>query len=142
MGSYGVRVTLAPGKYHCERLRPVLPDNDSAHFSRRVPGYADRMDIPIACSLTPAGAQSQLGEWRTLLAAVVTDAQRPAPTTLMLRLRDDPSQLAAVVALAQREKACCPFFGFAIEIAADSLALQVTVPPDAVSLLDSFAQLS
>lgn len=74
------------------------------------------MDISVACSRTPAGAQSQLGEWR------------------------DP--LAAVVALAQREKACCPFFGFAIEIAADSLALQVTVPPDAVALLDSFAQLS
>jgi hypothetical protein len=119
-----------------------LPGNDSAHFAGRPAGYAGWVDIPIACSLTPAGAQSQLGEWRTLLAAAVTGVQRPAPTTLMLRLREDPGQLAAVVALAQREKACCPFFGFAIEIAADGLTLQVTVPPDAVSLLDGFAQLS
>jgi hypothetical protein len=99
------------------------------------------MEIPIACSLTPAGAQSQAGEWRALLREVVTGVRRPSPTTLSLRLREDPGQLAAVVALAQREKACCPFFGFAIEIGADSLALQVSVPPDAVSILDGFAQL-
>jgi hypothetical protein len=104
-------------------------------------GYAGRVDIPIACSLTPAGARSQLDEWRALLAAAVTGTERPGPAVLSLRLRDDPGQLAAVVALAQREKACCPFFGFALEIGADSVALQVSVPPDAVSILDGFAQL-
>jgi hypothetical protein len=103
------------------------------------------VDIPIACSLTSTAAQSQLEEWRSVLAATVSGARRPSPTRLEFPLREavgrDGGQLAAVVALARREQACCPFFGFALDIRAEEVVLQVTVPPDAVPILDGFAQL-
>jgi hypothetical protein len=44
--------------------------------------------------------------------------------------------IAAVLALAQREVACCPFFTFSLEIGAERLVLAVDVPADAAGVLD------
>ena len=98
------------------------------------------MRIPIACSLSESAARSQLGEWHTLLESSVVATDRPCPSELSLRLRPDLAQLESIVRLAQREKACCPFFDFAIAIEAEAIALRVSVPPDAVSLLDGFGR--
>jgi hypothetical protein len=49
--------------------------------------------------------------------------------------------LAAAVDLAQREKACCDFFEFAIAIESDALWLSVRVPAEASLVLDDFARL-
>jgi hypothetical protein len=38
--------------------------------------------------------------------------------------------------LAQREKACCPFFEFSLDIGAESLCLRLRVPDDAAPVLD------
>jgi hypothetical protein len=95
--------------------------------------------VPIACNLTESAAGSQLEEWRTLLAASVDAVDRVSSTELVLRLGDDPAGLMAIIRLAQREKACCAFFEFALRIEADSVALQVSVPEDATSMLDDFA---
>ena len=51
-------------------------------------------------------------------------------------------QLEAVVRLAQREKACCPFFDFSILVDAGTVALRVSVPAGAAAILDDFARLS
>jgi hypothetical protein len=102
--------------------------------------YAARMDMPIACSLTGTDAQAQLGEWRTLLATSVDGVDQISRTELSLRLRNDPALLEALIRLAQREKACCPFFGFTILIGADSLTLHVSVPEEASWLLGEFAR--
>ena len=59
---------------------------------------------------------------------------------MSLRLRNDLALLEALIQLAQREKACCPFFGFTILIGADSLSLHVSVPEDASWLLGEFAR--
>jgi hypothetical protein len=99
------------------------------------------MEIPIACSLSAVAARSQLDEWRDLLEASVARTDRLSPTELSFRLNDDLTQLAALVQLAQREKACCPFFRFVIRIDADAIVLHVSVPEDAVSVLDGFARL-
>jgi hypothetical protein len=48
--------------------------------------------------------------------------------------------LEAPIRLAQREKACCPFFGFTILIGPDDLALHVSVPEEASWLLSEFAR--
>jgi hypothetical protein len=97
------------------------------------------VDVPIACSLTTTAARSQLDEWRELLATMADAAERVSPTELSLRLRDDRlDQIDAVVRLAQREKACCPFFDFAIRIEADTVTLRISGPADAASLLDNF----
>jgi hypothetical protein len=46
------------------------------------------------------------------------------------------ADIASIAALAQREKACCPFFSFTIEISAERLSLVVEVPDDAIEVLD------
>jgi hypothetical protein len=93
----------------------------------------------IACSLTPSAARGQLDEWRDLLAASVTAVERVSPTELALRLDDRLGQLVAVTRLAQREKACCPFFDFTIGIGAEAVTLHVTAPQEAAALLDALA---
>lgn len=105
-----------------------------------VPAQAAGAGTPIACSLTQTAAQAQLQEWRSILAASVAAIDQVSRTELSLRLRD-LSHLEALARLAQREKTCCPFFGFTICIEADGLALRISVPEDAASLLDQFARL-
>ena len=97
------------------------------------------MQIPIACRLTETAAEVQLGEWRDVLAASVVATERISPTALSLRLADDLTQLDTLVRLAQREKACCPFFEFTLRIDADAVTLGVSVPAGAESILDDFA---
>jgi hypothetical protein len=97
------------------------------------------MNIPIACRLAEPAARAQLEEWRDLLAETAISTTRVSPSELAFRLRDDLPQLNAVVRLAQREKVCCPFFDFAIQIESDAVSLRVSVPDDAVSVLDEFA---
>ncbi|SRR6266567_1798132 len=100
------------------------------------------MEVPIACSLTDSDARAQLGEWRTAMAAAVAATDRRSPTELCLRLRADLGGLADLVRLAQRERACCPFFDFTLQIKATEIALVISVPPDASGVLDMFGELA
>jgi hypothetical protein len=97
-------------------------------------------DPEIACSLDAGTARSQLDEWATLLGPVVVSSERRDPTTLRILL-DDASELGRIAELSRREVACCPFFHFAIEIESTGAALTVSVPLDAVPILDAFAAL-
>jgi hypothetical protein len=100
------------------------------------------VEIPIACTLEPSDARAQGDEWREMLGRLVGGAERVAPGVLRLWLRADLDELPQLVALAQREKACCGFFSFSFEVEVDGLALVVGVPPGAVAILDDFATLS
>jgi hypothetical protein len=95
---------------------------------------------PIACTLDDSAAGAQLAEWRTALAASVVASERVDAQTLELRLRPD-ADLAAILALARREIACCTFFGFAVNLDADKVTFVATVPPEAAPILDAFATL-
>jgi hypothetical protein len=99
------------------------------------------MEPPIACSLDSGGALAQLEEWRNLLDAVVTTVERRAPTELRMQLDADQNSIGAVIALAQREVACCPFFAFTLQVDAHGMTLTTTVPPDAAPVVEAFAQL-
>ena len=92
------------------------------------------MKIPIACNLEPGEARSQLGEWKRLR-RVVARVERVSPHRLEMDLLPE-ADVASIAVLAQREKACCPFFTSTIEISADHLALVVEVPDDAIEVLD------
>jgi hypothetical protein len=98
------------------------------------------MRKPVACSLDNSAARDQLAEGRRALASAVVASERVDAQTLELRLRPD-ADLAAIVALARREIACCPFFGFAFNLDADKITFVATVPPDAAAILDAFATL-
>ena len=98
------------------------------------------MRIPIACSLEVSEAETRIDEWRAFLAESVTSATRDGGS---LRLRLAPSDRALLDAadLAAREKTCCGFFAFTIEVDVDSRTLVVRVPDEAVPVLDDFAGL-
>jgi len=100
------------------------------------------MRVPIACTLTVDDAATRIDEWRTVLRRSVTSARRTSPTEVRLELRDDRAGLDELVGLAQREVACCAFFDFTLSIAVDMVALVVTVPTDAATVLDGFAALA
>ena len=100
------------------------------------------MHVPIACALSATAAHRQVDEWQALLAEVSAGSERSSTTQLSVRLVDDPDLVASVIALARREKACCPFFEFTLRIEAETVSLHIGVPEDATALLDDFASVA
>ncbi|MEA2686756.1 MAG: hypothetical protein QOE93_1951 [Actinomycetota bacterium] len=103
-----------------------------------------RIAVPIACTLEPDAVEDRVTEWHALLAARVDRVDRvervegDGPAAGRLRLRPGDDTLLAAVDLAQREKACCGFFRFSVELEADARWLRVEVPADAAAVLDDF----
>jgi hypothetical protein len=96
------------------------------------------VEIPIACTLSEKQAHAQLGEWQELVARSVRRTSRVASTRLDLTLRSDLVDLISLVRLVQREKECCAFFEFTLDIKADAVALVIEVPEEADGVLDEF----
>jgi hypothetical protein len=96
------------------------------------------MEIPIACSLDAIDGRAQLGEWKEVFERVMLRVDRITPNRLEVTLRQELAELKELVQLAQREKACCPFFGFALIIGSTSTALVVEVPEGSSKILDDF----
>jgi hypothetical protein len=97
--------------------------------------------VPVACTLTASASSDRLEEWRQFLVTSITAAERTSDEKLRLRLVDSPAALTGAADLAQREKACCAFFEFSIELDASSRWLAVEVSPDASEMLTDFATL-
>jgi hypothetical protein len=97
--------------------------------------------VPIACALTADLAADRIDEWRAALSTLVSAAVRTAPGRVRLRLVDGPHPAGLLVDLARREKACCDFFTFAVEIDRQGATMVVEVPDDAVAVLDDFVAL-
>ena len=102
-------------------------------------------EVPIACSLSQGELADRVDEWQEFFALHV-DAAHHEDNVLRLRLRDgdrdgDDVALLAAVSLAAREKACCPFFSFAVDVEVTERWLRVTVPDGAGEVLDEFAGL-
>ena len=104
--------------------------------------YSEDVKVPIACSLNAEAATDRMEEWRTALRTSVTRTTRSAVGRVDLRLADGPTAAGQMVDLARREKACCGFFTFTVEIDADGATMVVEVPDDAAAVLDDFADLS
>jgi hypothetical protein len=88
---------------------------------------------PIVCTLDPAAARAQVGEWSSVLRSVVT--REPIPGGLRLRFGAD-APLGAVARLAIAERACCSFFTFTVVRHDRGMTLEVTAPVDAQSLVE------
>ncbi len=100
------------------------------------------MDVPVTCRLNEATARSQVVKWREALDVSIRAAERISPAELALRLRDDLAGVGDLLRLAQRERECCPFFGFTLQVEPHVITLTVSVPDDAIPILDEFAQLA
>ncbi len=95
---------------------------------------------PIACSLDQAALGERGDEWRALVAWSVASVD-VGPTAVRLLLRDSEADLTAAVALAQREKHCCPFFDVTLELDSDRRTLVLAVPHGAEETLSAFVAL-
>jgi hypothetical protein len=96
--------------------------------------------VPIACSLDAGSLGERTDEWRALLASSVTSVETDHGA-LRLVLRDSDAALTAAVALAQREKECCPFFDVSLTLDADRRTLVLAVPEGAEDVLAAFVEL-
>jgi hypothetical protein len=94
----------------------------------------------IACSLDAWALGSRAEEWRSLVAWSVTSVEVDG-RAVRLVLRDSEADLTAAVALAQREKECCPFFDVSVTIEADVRTLVLAVPEGAEDMLAAFVDL-
>jgi MerR family transcriptional regulator, copper efflux regulator len=96
--------------------------------------------IPIACSLDAASHGERADEWHALVASSVTSVQAD-PRAVRLVLCDSDAALTSAVALAQREKECCPFFDVSLTLDADRRTLVLAVPDGAEEVLAAFVAL-
>jgi hypothetical protein len=96
---------------------------------------------PIECTLTSEGAAERVDEWRRFMQESIDAAQVVGDDELRLLLNPRPDVLPKAVDLAQREKSCCRFFDFSIEIKEESCWLVVSVPHQAAAVLADFAGL-
>jgi hypothetical protein len=99
------------------------------------------MQIPVACTLTLESAAARLEEWRYFLAHSTGAVQKSGDLQLRVQLDGSAGVIEAAVDLARREKACCGFFEFSIEVESDACWLSIKVPPDAAGTLEDFASL-
>jgi hypothetical protein len=97
---------------------------------------------PIACSLGADDARERVQEWRRFFDRSVVAIEQIADAQVRFLLGTDPGELTDAVDLAQREKACCPFFDFSIQVEPDRCWLVVAVPAEATAVLAGFTRLA
>ena len=90
--------------------------------------------IPIACTLSASEQAGRGDEWRTLLVENVVELIR-SDSSVRLRLADGDDVIATAVDLARREKSCCAFFDFELELLADEVWLRIDAPREAATML-------
>ena len=96
--------------------------------------------VPIACSLGPAELESRLGEFRNLAFQSLIRCERTAQGAVLVFREISGDTDRAVRALARAEKACCPFFEFAIETTDNNVRLEVNAPEEAQSFVDGLIE--
>jgi hypothetical protein len=98
-------------------------------------------EVPVACSLAADVARHRIEEWRIFFDRSVTEVRVVDEAHLHLGLDGSPETLMSAVDLAQREKACCAFFEFSIDVQADGYSLVIGVPTEATDVLADFSRL-
>jgi hypothetical protein len=95
--------------------------------------------IPIACTLSADDQTTRGDEWRRFLDANVTEVIR-TESSARLRLLDGDAVILAAADLARREKECCAFFEFRLELLPDAVWLEVGAPAEAAFLVDALTE--
>jgi hypothetical protein len=98
----------------------------------------------IACDMTgaPDTPQARMAEYGRLFATALLGRERTA-TGIRFRLRAGDGVAAWVRDLAAREKACCPFFDFAVSTADGEVRWDASVVDDDIAraILEEFYRL-
>ncbi len=98
------------------------------------------MKVPIACTLTPTDAADRVGEWREFFRECVLAASL-GTQELRLTLAPNDAALTRAADLSAREKQCCAFFSFSIDIEPSNRVLVISVPAEAGAVLDDMTML-
>jgi len=96
----------------------------------------------IACTLGSEDLGGRIDEWRAFFSGSVLAVVRSDETTARFRLKDSDQVLAAAVDLARREKQCCGFFEFSVQVEIEGCWLVVGVPDGASAVLAGFVELA
>jgi hypothetical protein len=96
--------------------------------------------VPIACTLTVDAAVDRVAEWKELLSTRVhrVDQDRNQATLTLIGTED----VLVVTDLAERERVCCPFFQFSIELDTIETRLRIGVPAEAEPILNELLRLA
>lgn len=93
----------------------------------------------MACSLDAGSLAARAAAWRALVtSSVISVDVDDDGTAVRLVLRETDAALTAAVALAQREKECCPFFDVSLALESDRRTLVLAVPDGAEEALATF----
>jgi hypothetical protein len=104
-------------------------------------GESARAEIPVACSLTPAGLAAQAGRWERLAARAMV-VRTETPDGLRIEFRPEPGAEEELRALAAVEAECCPWAAWAVRASAGQIVLDVRSAGDGVAALHAmFASL-
>jgi DNA-binding transcriptional MerR regulator len=102
------------------------------------PGAAPRAepgDGPgIACTLSSEAVVDRVDDWQAMLGGATARSVIDGGVRVRFAAGTEPD---ALVRLAAAEQSCCRFFTFGVILDADGVALDVTGPPDARSVIDS-----
>jgi len=93
-------------------------------------------EIPIACTLSEADKTTRGDQWRQFVVANVVEVAR-LDASVRMRLRSGDDVILSTVDLARREKACCAFFQFRLELSPDAIWLEIRAPVEASAILDA-----
>jgi hypothetical protein len=91
--------------------------------------------IPIACTLSAIEKSARGDEWRRFFTTNVAEFIR-TDSSVRMRLIGGDDVVLNTVDLARREKDCCAFFEFRLELLPDAIWLEVGAPAEAAALLD------
>ncbi len=90
--------------------------------------------VPIACTLTADAAIGRLAEWETFLSTGVKWVETETNSVTLILIGGSDVLLTATD-LAEREKTCCSFFQFSIELDGIESRLHIEVPSEAKPIL-------
>jgi hypothetical protein len=95
----------------------------------------------IACLLEPDAARDRLVALGDLVGEGTTMSRSRDALAIRIERRGRPRLDADVAAWAEAEKACCPFFGFALASEPNAVTLRISVPAGAEATLDELDRL-
>jgi hypothetical protein len=93
---------------------------------------------PITCSIDPSEVEARVEQIERL--RQVLHAVERTEHGMLLRFPGRPEIEDDVRRFAVDEKRCCAFWGFAVEVTADEVALRWDAPPGAAQLVDQLLE--
>jgi hypothetical protein len=102
-------------------------------------GGAPTGGVAIACTLDESGLAGRMEEWLRFYRSFVQRTEVEC-SAVRLVLIDADEVLLHAASLSRREKECCAFFEFALELGAEEVSLLISVPPEAEPVLAEFVR--